>query len=107
MGIVQRIIRNDAAKSDPKEIYNWRVYLLCASVSFDPVHVIARVSKADLGLGLLWRHAVRDGHGLALFYAFKSLSHAELTPGIIGGVLKLDTFREYASKVSPWTQTTH
>lgn len=33
MGIVQRIIRNDAAKSDPKEIYNWRVYLLCASVS--------------------------------------------------------------------------
>lgn len=34
MGFIQHIVKNEAAKNDPKEIYNWRVYLLCASVSF-------------------------------------------------------------------------
>ena len=32
MGILQKIVRNDAMKIDPPEIYNWRVFLLaCAS----------------------------------------------------------------------------
>lgn len=36
MGIIEKIIRNDAVKQDPKEIYNFRVFLLCASVSVPP-----------------------------------------------------------------------
>ncbi|KAF2173749.1 hypothetical protein M409DRAFT_16023 [Zasmidium cellare ATCC 36951] len=57
MGFIQKIIRNEAAKSDPPEIYNWRVYLLCASACFG---------------GMLFG----------------------MDTGIIGGVLKLDPFRE-------------
>lgn len=34
MGIIQKIIRNEAARNDPPQIYNWRVYLLCASACF-------------------------------------------------------------------------
>lgn len=58
MGFIQKIIRNEAARSDPPEIYNWRVYLLCASACFG---------------GMLFG----------------------MDTGIIGGVLKLDPFREY------------
>ncbi|KJX94676.1 mfs quinate transporter like protein [Zymoseptoria brevis] len=34
MTLITRFIKNEAAKNDPKEIYNWRVYLLCASACF-------------------------------------------------------------------------
>jgi hypothetical protein len=33
-GLLAKIVRNDAMKSDPPEIYNWRVYVLSCSVSF-------------------------------------------------------------------------
>lgn len=32
-GLFRRIVRNDAIKVDPQEIYNWRVIALAASVS--------------------------------------------------------------------------
>ncbi len=33
--IVRRVVRNDAVKLDPPEVYNWRVFALAAAVSFD------------------------------------------------------------------------
>ena len=32
MGLLQRIVRNDAMKIDPPEIYSWHVLLLACSV---------------------------------------------------------------------------
>lgn len=32
-GVLRRIVRNDAIRVDPPEIYNWRVLALAASVS--------------------------------------------------------------------------
>ncbi|TKX18396.1 sugar transporter-like protein 44 [Elsinoe australis] len=34
MGILQKIVKNDAMKSDPAEIYGWRVFALTASACF-------------------------------------------------------------------------
>ena len=33
MRLLQRIVRNDAMKQDPPEIYGWRVFMLACSVS--------------------------------------------------------------------------
>lgn len=33
MGILDKIIHNDAIKQDPPEIYGWRVFMLAGSVS--------------------------------------------------------------------------
>ncbi|KAI5366516.1 Putative major facilitator, sugar transporter, major facilitator superfamily [Septoria linicola] len=56
MGLLQKIVRNESMKDDPKEIYNWRVFVVCASACFG---------------GMLFG----------------------MDTGIIGGVLKLDPFR--------------
>ncbi|KAK5311784.1 hypothetical protein LTR70_008578 [Exophiala xenobiotica] len=34
MGILQKIIRNDAMRTDPHEIYNWRVFALATAAYF-------------------------------------------------------------------------
>ena len=34
MGFLELIIHNDAMKTDPKEIYGWRVYALACSACF-------------------------------------------------------------------------
>ncbi|RPA72906.1 general substrate transporter [Ascobolus immersus RN42] len=34
MGFLQKIVKNDAMKNDPPEIYNWRVYVLTCSACF-------------------------------------------------------------------------
>ncbi|KAG8631772.1 hypothetical protein KVT40_000912 [Elsinoe batatas] len=34
MGFLNKVVRNDAMKSDPKEIYGWRVFALTASACF-------------------------------------------------------------------------
>lgn len=31
MGILQKVVRNDAMRSDPPEIYGWRVFALACS----------------------------------------------------------------------------
>lgn len=31
MGILQKVVRNDAMKTDPPEIYGWRVFALACS----------------------------------------------------------------------------
>lgn len=32
MGLLTMLVRNEAMKNDPKEIYGWRVYALACSV---------------------------------------------------------------------------
>lgn len=56
MSFLTKIVKNDAMKNDPPQIYNWRVYVLTCSACF---------------AGMLF--------GMDI--------------GIIGGVLKLDSFR--------------
>jgi len=34
MGVLQKIIRNDAMRTDPHEIYNWRVFALATAACF-------------------------------------------------------------------------
>lgn len=34
MRLIQRIVRNDAMKKDPPEIYGWRCYALACSACF-------------------------------------------------------------------------
>ena len=34
MGLLDKIIHNDAIKQDPPEIYGWRVFMLAGSVSY-------------------------------------------------------------------------
>jgi hypothetical protein len=75
MALITKIIRNEAAKNDPKEIYNWRVYLLCASVSLI-VHEVEYSANFDTQA------------------CFGGMTFG-MDTGIIGGVLKLDPFREH------------
>lgn len=60
MGFLQKIIRNDAMKTDPHEIYNWRVFALACSVSVN--FFFQRQSCADEMTGLFWWHALRHGY---------------------------------------------
>lgn len=57
MSFLTKIVKNDAMKNDPPQIYNWRVYVLTCSACF---------------AGMLF--------GMDI--------------GIIGGVLKLESFRK-------------
>jgi len=34
MGLLQKVVRNEAMKSDPPEIYGWRVFMLACSACF-------------------------------------------------------------------------
>jgi len=34
MGVLSHFVKNEAMKNDPKEIYNWRVYVLTCSACF-------------------------------------------------------------------------
>jgi hypothetical protein len=36
MGLLQKIVKNDAMKEDPPEIYGWKVYFLAFSVRRTP-----------------------------------------------------------------------
>lgn len=56
--LIQRIVKNDAMKEDPPEIYGWRAYALACSACFG---------------GLIFG----------------------IDTGVIGGVLRMDEFREY------------
>lgn len=55
MGLLQKIVKNDAMKEDPPEIYGWKVYFLAFSVRFTtPVEV-----KSDLTItGMLRWYAI-------------------------------------------------
>jgi hypothetical protein len=56
MGILDKIIHNDAIKQDPPEIYGWRVFMLAGSVSDDPQDV--------------WRGTLADKNRLASVACF-------------------------------------
>jgi hypothetical protein len=82
-GLLTKVVKNEAMKNDPPEIYNWRVYVLSCSVS------ILSVFLGDVWLKLSFLQACFAG---GLF---------GMDTGIIGGVLKMDTFRKCASHPSP------
>lgn len=56
MGLLQKIVKNDAMKEDPPEIYGWKVYFLAFSVrSLLPTGNDLRPTIP----GVLRRHVVR------------------------------------------------
>lgn len=57
--LIQKIVKNEAMRQDPPEIYGWRIYTLAFSACFG---------------GLIFG----------------------IDTGVIGGVLRMDEFREYA-----------
>lgn len=46
MGILQRVVKNDAMKTDPPEIYGWRVFALACSgtIPIPPLTVSNRLA---------------------------------------------------------------
>lgn len=72
MGILNKIIHNDAIKQDPPEIYGWRVFVLACSVSFEPAIVAQKHQLTNAGL-LRW-YAVR----CRLWYHWRCLDHEDL-----------------------------
>ena len=63
MGFLQRVVRNDAMRVDPPEIYSWRVLMLACSVC----HLYPKVEECAsmlmlISLGMLWGHVVWYGH---------------------------------------------
>lgn len=40
MGLLQKIVKNDAMKEDPPEIYGWKVYFLAFSVRKSVVYTL-------------------------------------------------------------------
>jgi len=61
MGILDRIVKNDSMKSDPKEIYGWRVWVLAFSACFGGM-----LFGWDVGAigGILVMPAFKDHYGL-------------------------------------------
>jgi len=49
MRVLQRIVRNDAMKHDPPEIYGWRVFLLACSVSGEAGTTVGSRAGTDFG----------------------------------------------------------
>lgn len=77
MGFLQMIIRNDAMKTDPLEIYGWRVYTLACCVSF-PGRCYRKINDN------LTTFILQASFGALLF---------GMDSGTIGGVLTMPTFK--------------
>lgn len=77
MGFLQLIIRNDAMKTDPHEIYGWRVYAVACSVSISNKY--HRQYDQSLMMFIL-----QASFGALLF---------GMDSGTIGGVLTMETFK--------------
>lgn len=64
--ILRKIIKNDAMINDPHEVYNWRVYAVAASVSYEFSLIVSLYTLEWRGTnlrwpGLFWRHVFRMG----------------------------------------------
>jgi hypothetical protein len=77
MGILQLIIRNDAMKTDPHEIYGWRVFAVACSVSF-PDRCYRQINDN------LTMYILQASFGALLF---------GMDSGTIGGVLTMPSFK--------------
>ncbi|KAF4534912.1 Quinate permease [Lasiodiplodia theobromae] len=62
VNFLQRVVHNDAMKSDPTEIYGWRVYMLACSACFGGM-----LFGMDIGIigGVLELPAFKDEYGLS------------------------------------------
>lgn len=74
MGLLTLLVHNDAVKSDPTEIYGWRVYALACAVS----------PKTGIGSGID-ADVAQACFGAMLF---------GVETGIIGGVLTMEPFQK-------------
>lgn len=72
---LQRVVKNDAMKTDPPEIYGWRVYALAVSACFGGM-----IFGIDTGEKPLEWRSLR-----------KFLTRL---PGTIGGVLRMQEFEQ-------------
>ena len=59
MGIIRTIVRNDAIKLDPPEVYNWRVFALASAVCLGLASVEYMLTR---NTGMLRWHPLRNGH---------------------------------------------
>lgn len=61
MGFLQKIVRNDAMRTDPHEIYNWRVFALAAAACFG-----GTLFGMDIGIigGVITMPSFKDEYGL-------------------------------------------
>lgn len=75
--LLQRIVHNEAMRTDPPEIYGWRVYLLACSVC-ESLQVAE--SYAEHIIGLLRRHALWNGLGNHRWSSHDATFHAVGTP---------------------------
>ena len=57
---MRKIVRNDAIKSDPPEVYNWRAFALAAAVR--PPHPSAGFLIFEFFLMVLLRRHVSEEH---------------------------------------------
>lgn len=72
VNLLRKIVHNEAMKTDPTEIYGWRVYMLACSACF---------GGCLFGFDIVKTSSFRD---------FMSLTRVQ---GIIGGVLTLPAFK--------------
>lgn len=62
MRFITTIVRNDATKSDPPEIYNGRVFAISLAV-IAQLKALEGVTADHLTSGMRWCTLVRHGHG--------------------------------------------
>ncbi|GAB7364614.1 hypothetical protein MBLNU230_g5418t1 [Neophaeotheca triangularis] len=62
MGLLEKIVKNDAMKQDPPEIYGWRVYVLACSACFGGLNF-----GIDTGIigGVLTLDSFQESYGIA------------------------------------------
>lgn len=62
MGILQRVVKNDAMKSDPPEIYGWRVFVLACTGMAPILPLTVSNSLTYIRYSLLWCYDFRMGY---------------------------------------------
>ncbi|KAG9664497.1 general substrate transporter, partial [Aureobasidium melanogenum] len=77
MGLLQKIVKNDAMKEDPPEIYGWKVYFLAFSACFGGM--LFGVDSGIIG-GVLTLPAFKTKYGLD---ALSTIQRADLQANIV------------------------
>ena len=89
MSIIRKVVRNDAIKLDPPEVYNWRVFAIACAVSA----VNSNPKSLLTNPGLFWWYSI--WHGVCKRRNRRScLVLTHLSIGIIGGVTTMPDFQQ-------------
>lgn len=63
MGLLQKVVKNDAMRTDPPEIYGWRVFALaCSGKAPIPPLTVSSDWSNNLRYSLLWCYDFRMGY---------------------------------------------